>query len=505
MKANDVIAGQLKTSIRSAGNKRLKFSYNQLYKWLAILLPFVFALFLGLLMAEKTILGLGFIGLLVGFAVLLICVLNAEAGLYIILAYSFLISFFNRLFFEDAITVGVFADILIGTTFFGFVIRKKNLKKEGKEFIATKVGAILLIVYLYTLFEIFNPAGPSIKAAIPVIRKIASVFLILFIAFSLFKSEKKIQRFINVLFFFCVLSAVYACVQEWHGFFEFEMDWLRADPRRFRMTFINGGARRMSFFIDAVALSIIMSVGSVFFTGIAVRETNMRKRLLIIAGVVLMIIAMGYSLIRTSNVMIVAGISMLMFITMDKKLTRILAGIGLAGFLFILYGPFWFNNQIAQFRQTFKGGTKDPSYLVREMNRKSIQPYMYSHPFGGGLSTTGEEGLMYHPGHRLAGFPPDSGYLKKALELGWIGFALILFLYFRVLKKGVEGYFSNTSAKNKMLFAACTAALFTFYVGDFSQVAMGQITDVVVYYPLIAIILRLPTGNLPSQNQSITV
>ena len=156
----------------------------------------------------------------------------------------------------------------------------------------------------------------------------------------------------------------------------------------------------------------------------------------------------------------------------------------------ILYGPYS-NSHIGQFRLTFRGGTKDASFNVREINRKSIQPYIYSHPIGGGLSTTGGEGLTYNPGHPLAGFPPDSGYLKKALELGWIGFGLILFLYFLVLKTGIKGYFKCKNEEIRLIYAACTAACFSLYTGDFSQVAIGQITDVVIYYPIIAIILKL--------------
>jgi hypothetical protein len=49
------------------------------------------------------------------------------------------------------------------------------------------------------------------------------------------------------------------------------------------------------------------------------------------------------------------------------------------------------------------------------------------------------------------------------------------------------------------MYAAATAACFAFYVGDFSQVAIGQITDVMVYYPLIALILKLKEFDQPTK------
>lgn len=502
---DDINVTKNKSAFRFSSGTGKAVMADQSRKWLTIILSLLFALLAGFLMAEKQLLGFGLLASVIATAVLLLCILNAEIGLYIILIYSFFISFFNRLLFDNILPVGVFSDILIGVTFLGFIIRREKIAFETKKLVNTRVGLLLVVIYLYTFFEIFNFAGLSISGFIPVIRKIVGVFLLLLISFIVFSDKKKIDRFIKVFFVSCILVAVYACIQEWHGFFNFEMDWLRLDPRRFRMTFVNGGARRMSVFPDALSLSIVMSIASVFFTVLALAQTSTFKRVVIFVAVALMLAAMSYSLTRTANVMFVAGIVLFVLLTVNRKTTRIFAVFGLVFFLALQFLPFGGSNQQGHFIRTLRSGTKDPSYLVRENNRKSIQPYIYVHPFGGGLSTTGDEGLTYHPNHPLAGFPPDSGYLKKALELGWIGFIIILFLYFTVIKTGISGYFSDTGPKEKMLFAACTSALFCFYVGDFAQVAIGQITDVVVYYPLISIILRLPEFNSTSQTQLQTV
>jgi len=99
--------------------------------------------------------------------------------------------------------------------------------------------------------------------------------------------------------------------------------------------------------------------------------------------------------------------------------------------------------------------------------------------------------LRFNPTHYLAGFPPDSGYLKKALETGWIGLIIICVLYFVILKNCIRGYFEADEPDIKILYAACCAFLFSFYIADFAQDAIGQITDTVVYYPIIAITLKL--------------
>ena len=99
--------------------------------------------------------------------------------------------------------------------------------------------------------------------------------------------------------------------------------------------------------------------------------------------------------------------------------------------------------------------------------------------------------MQVNPGHFLAGFPTDSGYLKKALEVGWIGLFLICTLYYCVIRAGIRGYFQCRNEKAKNIYAAATCCMFSFYVAEFAQDAVGQITDIVVYYPMISVILRL--------------
>jgi putative inorganic carbon (HCO3(-)) transporter len=415
--------------------------------------------------------------------------LNTEAGLYVNIFYAFFICNFNRMIFDNDLQVGIFQDVLIYITFLSFFVRKVNLRKSINEFTKTRVVITLLIVYSFMAIELFNPYAAFFVGWFPAFRKILATLLILFISFNVFDSWSRVKRFVTVLFVCCMIVAIYACVQQIHGFFEFEMNWLRSDPRRFRMAFVLGGSKKMSTMPDALSFSIIMATCGIFFLAIASGIKNWRYQLILGAGAVLMLTVMGYSLTRTANAMVVAGIAMFILVTLDKKANRIMAILAVCLFFLLMYLPIY-TPQLEQFRQTFQGSS-DPSFMVRENNRKSIQPYIHHHPIGGGLGTTGTEGLEYNPGHYLAGFPPDSGYLKKALEMGWLGFSLICILYFFVMRTGIRGYFSCKDEKIRLMYAATTAACFAFYVGDFSQVAIGQITDVVVYYPFIALLLKL--------------
>jgi cell division protein FtsW (lipid II flippase) len=128
---------------------------------------------------------------------------------------------------------------------------------------------------------------------------------------------------------------------------------------------------------------------------------------------------------------------------------------------------------------------------VRILSRAFIQPYIRSHPIGGGLGTTGFAGARDHPGHYLANFQPDSSYVKRAAETGWIGLGIVCILYYLTLITGIKSFFRVKDEKIKIIYAACVASLFAFYVAEFAQVAIGGMSDVVVYYPILAMILRL--------------
>ena len=494
MRNSHIIEQKRKLTSRISRYLEKAFLEQKLNNWLGYLLFFLMAVALGYLMAQKTMLGMGVTGLVCGSAVILVCLFNTEAGLYINMVYSFFSYHFSRLFFNDALQVGVFSDILIVATLFSFFVKNVNLKQSINQFSKSSIVICLLLVYGYTAVELFNPNAHSFAGWFNAFRKILGTLLLLFISYNLFDSFKRIKRFITVLFVLCTITAIYGCIQQWHGLFGFEYDWATSDPHRFGLIFQDGDFRKFSIMPDPTAFAIIMASCSVFFIiiGSGAKETS--TKIIIGIGVIFMLMGMSYSGTRTANAMVVGGLALYILLTINKRNTKILAVISTIVFLLLLYGPFN-NPRVDRFRSTFIGS--DDSYSVRDRNRKRIQPYIYSHPIGGGLGTTGGAGETYNPGHYLAGFPPDSGYMTKALEMGWIGLAFFCTLDFIILRSGVRGYFACKSERTRLIYAACTSAILCFYVGELSQVAIGQITDIVVYYPFIAIILKLKNFDQP--------
>jgi hypothetical protein len=110
---------------------------------------------------------------------------------------------------------------------------------------------------------------------------------------------------------------------------------------------------------------------------------------------------------------------------------------------------------------------------VRDKKRIRLQEYVLSHPIGGGLYTTGMNGLRYSGGHELAqGWDADSGYLLIGLELGWIGLVLFLVFFYLVMVKGINNYFSINDPLLKILNLAYLVPIMALSVAHFTQDAM---------------------------------
>jgi putative inorganic carbon (HCO3(-)) transporter len=466
------------------------FLVQKLDNWVGYVLIGIIATGFGYLFANQLLAGMGLVGAVLGLCVVIPCMLNTEFGLYTNLFFSFFVCHFSRLFFHDYSMVGTASDILILATLFSFVVRRVNLRQSVREFARSKAVIWILILDGYVLLELYNPGAHSFEGWYIAFRKSLEVLILLFIAFNVFDSYRKVKRYITVLFVGCVITGLYGCIQQWHGLFDFERNWVMADDKRFGLIFIAGDFRKFSTMSDPTAYGIIMAACALFFMILFLGPLKGYYKRILLAGIVIMLLGMSYSGTRTANIMIVAGIVMYILLTINKRSTWVFASIATVIFLALLYVPIYSNTTLIRFRSSFTG-REDESFNTRELSRAFIQPYIRVHPFGGGLGTTGAMGQVYNPGHYLAGFQTDNGYLQYALELGWVGLAIVCIFFYVIFKNGIRGYFQCSEEKLKSIYAGAIVCLFSFIIAEFAQTAIGQISDEVVFYPLIALILKL--------------
>jgi putative inorganic carbon (hco3(-)) transporter len=451
------------------------------------------ALLFGYLMAKDMTIGIMLMAGVFGLFIVVLCISNPLTGLYIVMVFAFFINFLITLvsyLAKTSMPVGLFFDILVSATMIGVIMQRNGFKQKLSQFTKHPLTICVIVAICFNCIQFFNPNSPSPTDNVQALRKAIGYLLVMVIAYMMLDSYDKMRQFFKLLFILALISALYGVKQKIFGFFGYELEVLMADPLGWGLVFNYGDVRISSTMSDPASFGIAMSVCAVLFSIIGMHEKRSFQRAVLFGGAIIMILAVGYSGTRTAYAVLIIGLAFFIMLNIHKKSTRIFATITVPIVLFLLYAPIYGNMTIQRFRTTF-AGSKDQSYKVRVLSRAFIQPYIQSHPIGGGTGTTGYDGARNHPGHALAMFQPDSGYVKRAAEAGWSGLIMICVLYTTALITSVKGYFRTKNENVKVIAAGCAAVLFAFYIAEFTQQAIGQMTDVVIYYPILAMLLRL--------------
>ncbi|MDB5017824.1 MAG: hypothetical protein JWQ84_2656, partial [Mucilaginibacter sp.] len=139
-------------------------------------------------------------------------------------------------------------------------------------------------------------------------------------------------------------------------------------------------------------------------------------------------------------------------------------------------------------------------------NQELIKPFILSHPIGGGLGAVGVWGQRFAPNSYLAHFPPDSGYVRVAVEMGWIGLIIYCIFNFVILYKGINYYYLIKDPELKSYCLAMILIIFAFDVGNFPQQALVQYPSNILFYLAMAILnvaMRLDLEQRKLQPQTI--
>ncbi|HXB91762.1 MAG TPA: O-antigen ligase family protein, partial [Puia sp.] len=215
-----------------------------------------------------------------------------------------------------------------------------------------------------------------------------------------------------------------------------------------------------------------------------------RRKRWVLFALIISVLAMTYSGTRTATLMLIVEIGLYVLMTFTERRTIIFFSVFAFVLLAVIFGPSYGNGTLRRLKSTFDFKSEE-SLQVRDINRHGIQPYIYSHPIGGGVGTTGVAYIDYNKGHPLAGFPTDSGLLSIVLEYGWIGLIINCLTYFIILQQGVLTYFKTNDPDRKIMLLTAVLFIFGFVFAQYAQVAIGQIPNSFIFFALNAIIIRL--------------
>ncbi|SFV32961.1 O-antigen ligase family protein [Thermoflavifilum thermophilum] len=425
---------------------------------------------------------------IVSLIVLFISIAYPGIAYYLDILYGFLTYFFIRLL-NLSIPVSTGGEFLTGAIFVGIILRKIIHHERLWHHIHNPFTYAYVIILIYFGLEAFNPNAYPPVGWMKIYPVTVMGFVFYLISLYLFKTEKEIYFFIKFWIIIAFLVALYGCMQQWLGLPPWEYRRLMSDPHTFGILFQGGFIRKYSTLSDPAAFGVFLSGTIVFCISILLMKLSVKKSALLIIAIIFMLLGMSYSGTRTATAVIPFGIIFLGLLTIQNRKTLIvIGGVLLIGTALIL-SPLQ-NGVLNRVRSAFHP-SQDPSMIVRDLNRRSKQSYMHHHPIGGGIKTTGFEALELYPHHPLAGFPPDSVFVQNALEIGWIGFIIQLITYFIVLKFAIHQYYHQPSHRHKIIFAGFAAALFTWFLSDYSQGAISNFSISFIYNGILAAMIKL--------------
>lgn len=425
-----------------------------------------------------------------GFAV--VSAINFRLGYYFYIVISFIIHVPERMA-KTTMPVGVVMDLFLLLVLAGAIFDKKSKEKSNVEFFKDPLLLVLYVYTAYMLIQVFNPNMFSIQGWFIFIRVYIRNFLFLFITMKVLTGWNDIYKFFKFWLALTTAAALYGCLQQAVGLLPFERAYIAMNPDKFKTVMIQGRARIFSFMADPAAFGVLMACSTIIcIVLLTARQAviGFPKKLLLIFMIIVHLLALGYSGTRTAYVMLPVGLLLFFLVNLHNRNTLIAAAIFTFGMLALLFGPFYSNPTIIRFRTAFMG-SQDESLNLRDVNRHGIQPYMYSHPIGGGVMTVGNDGVTYNPGHRLAGLQPDSGYLRAVLELGWIGLIIVCLYTYMGVHYAVKNYFREEHEVNKLLLIGIAAVLYAILVAQYAQEAAGLVESSIFLNAILGISIKV--------------
>ena len=448
---------------------------------------------------DKMVLGGILMALAFGLPLFVVILINFRWGLMITVVYAFFLFTINRLL-PVVLPLGILFDLLLVISLLGFLISQRSEKLDWQS-LRNPVAVFYFLFTFYNILQALNPNSLSIVPWLVTTRSTLLIAGVLIMFYQAFGNIETIKLFTKIWLGLALFTALYGIFQEVFGYRDFEWRWIYEKPGREGLIFISGKWRRFSILSDVGTFGVFMAYSGVFCAIMALGEVNSKHRLVLGLSALTMFVSMLFSGTRTAFAIIPIGFIFYALVTFYKPQTVLFGIAFLFGMVVILYGPFD-HQHIRRVRSLMRGGD-DPSLNVRDYKRTMMQPYIHSHPIGGGVKTTGTEGHRYSPGHYLdQGWDPDSGYLRTALEIGWIGLILRLALYTSVVVMGIVNFFRMKNPFYKTILAAYFVAFFAVSIAGYSQSPMRQKPLILMLLATMVFVTRLKDVDSTTQETS---
>lgn len=424
-----------------------------------------------------------FIGL-IGVPLVVFCLFNLSFAIGLMLFVSLALPF--ALKYTDA-PIGTLLDLLILLSMVGILLRQ--IKERDWAFAKSPLSYMILLWLYFNVMQVLNPEAQSKLAWLYTVRSVAVQQVVFFIGAYAFKDNRAgIMTILKLIMVMCFVSALYGLKQQFFGFSAQETLWMMADEERFQLYHQWNMIRIPSFCYDPTTFGILMVCFAVFCGALVIGATSRKHKILLSIMGMIALWATAYTGTRTAFGLVPVGGIFFAGLILSKRVLVIGGILALLGTGFILKSTS--SGVIFRIQSAFKP-SQDDSMNLRLENQKKIQPYIQSHPIGGGLGSCGFWGKRFNPESELANFPHDSSFVRMGVELGWIGLILYTLFHYVVLRTGLYYFIRCRDPFIKSLYAAITTWLFMLAVACYFQEAILQLPMNVIYNVFLAMLVTL--------------
>lgn len=421
---------------------------------------------------------------LVGAPLIVLCLFNVAFSIGMMLFVAFMVPFAMKFM---NVPIGTLLDLLILIGAVGILLRQ--IKERDWTFAKYPLSYMVLIWLYFNVMQVLNPYAESKMAWLYTVRSVAIQQVVFFIGAYAFQNNRKaVFTVLKLIVVMCFAAALYGLKQQFLGFSDAETAWVMADPERFQLYYQWNMMRIPSFCYDPTTFGILMACFAVFCMALIVGPTQRRQKILLALMFVCSLWAMAYTGTRTAFALVPVGAIFYAGLILNKKVLLVGGILAVLGAGFVLKST---NSGVIYRIQSAFRPAQDDSMNLRLENQKKIQPFIQSHPIGGGLGSCGVWGKRFNPDSELSKFPHDSSFVRMAVELGWIGLILYTLLHYFVLRTGLYYFIRCRDPLIKAIYAGITTWAFMLAVACYAQEAILQLPMNVIYNVFLALLVTL--------------
>ena len=404
--------------------------------------------------------------LMITVPMLTLVVINVEFGIYCLLGYASVVAFAIRMLPPgNTGPIGIALDVLL--LLMALRLAADLFMRRDWKIMMTPLTIPVVVFTVFQCIEVFNPAAPSIMFGLWGMRvtiRILGFFLILYYFRNVFAIKRLVWFWLVLMFGI----ALYGIFQHHHGLLWQEMAWLLSEGNA-KTHILGGYVRVFSTVGDAATFGFLMIMAVLMVLAMALTAKPLTQ-VLLLASTLPMLYGMTLSYSRGPVVALVAGAAIMIVASRNWKLGMAAVGVGFLGLTLLVASG---STRLVDRLETATNPMEDASFMVRVGYITDYVPEIAKRPFGYGINTSGGSGLAAAGGaqvrNSVVGVPTDNYYFKVALEMGWVGLTIFLWLYFAAMWHAYLIYRRTDEPYLKAIALGLLSVQFSLFAGAFSN------------------------------------